>query len=181
MIMKAISFIIVLCFFFISCSDKKDITNPESESLDYVQGEVGFGLKDSISLEEVANYVYSLDNISIDNIVSFQYKSNFPQDSMQVINTIFESKSYIWSGTTKTSYLSDESKILLEFWIKNFRAEDIEDWELLKKRFQLNHSPYYFQLGILKVEIGKEKEWINNLSNSDLFRFVELNGINHAF
>ncbi|OIP57078.1 MAG: hypothetical protein AUK34_10265 [Ignavibacteria bacterium CG2_30_36_16] len=179
--MKAISFIIVLCFFFISCSDKKEITNPESESLDYVQGEVAFGLKDSVTLEEVANCVYSLDNISIDNIVSFQYKSNLPQDSMQVIKTIFESKSYIWGGTTKTSYSNSESKILVEFWVKSFKAEDIENWNLLKNRFRLNHSPYYFQLGILKVEVGKEKEWINNLSNSNLFRFVELNGITHAF
>jgi hypothetical protein len=36
-------------------------------------------------------------------------------------------------------------------------------------------------LGILKVEVGKEKEWINILSNSNLFRFVELNVISHAF
>jgi hypothetical protein len=179
--MKAISFIIVLCFFFISCSDKKEITNPGSESLDYVQGDVAFGLKDSVTLEEVANYVYSLDNISVDNIASFQYKSDLPQDSMQVIKAIFESKSYIWSGTAKISYLDDESKILIEFWVKSFNAENIKDWNLLKNRFRLNHSPYYFQLGILKVEVGKEKEWINILSNSNLFRFVELNGITHAF
>src|SRR3990172_3378576 len=166
MIMKAIPFIIVLCVF-ISCSDKKEITNPESESLNYVQGEVGFGLKDSVTLEEVADYVYSLNNISI--------------DSMQIIKSTFELKSYIWSGTTKTSYINSESKILIEFWVKNFRAEDLEDWGLLKNRFQLYHSPYYFQLGILKVEVGKEKEWINNLSNSNLFRFVELNGITHTF
>jgi len=178
--MKAIPFIIVLCVF-ISCSDKKEITNPESESLNYVQGEVGFGLKDSVTLEEVADYVYSLNNISIDNIVSFQYKSDLSQDSMQIIKSTFELKSYIWSGTTKTSYLNSESKILIEFWVKNFRAEDLEDWGLLKNRFQLYHSPYYFQLGILKVEVGKEKEWINNLSNSNLFRFVELNGITHTF
>jgi hypothetical protein len=178
--MKAISFIILL-FVFVNCSDKKGVTNPESESLNYVQGEVGFGLKDSVSLNEVADYIYSLKNISINNIVAFQYKSNLPQDSMQTIKTSFESKPYVWSGTTHTSYLNGESKILVEFWVKNFRAEDIEDWDLLKKRFQLYHSPYNFQLGILKVEVGKENEWINNLSNSNLFRFVELNAITHAF
>lgn len=178
--MKAIPFIIVL-FVFVSCSDKKEITSPESESLNYVKGEVGFGLKDSVTLNEVADYIYSLKNISIDNIVAFQYKSNLPQDSMQTIKSTFESKPYVWSGTIQTSYLNSESEVLVEFWIKNFRAEDIEDWELLKKRFQLYHSPYNSQLGILKVEVGKEKEWINNLSNSNLFRFVELNAITHAF
>jgi hypothetical protein len=183
--MKAIPFIIILCFF-ISCSEKKEITNPksepipESESINYVQGEVGFGLKDNVDLEEIADYVYSLNNISIDEIVSFQYISNLSQDSVQIIKTTFESKQFIWSGTTKTSYLNSESKILVEFWVKNFRAEDRKDWEILKKRFQLYHSPYNFQLGILKVEVGKEKEWIDILSKSNLFRFVELNVITHV-
>lgn len=179
--MKIISFIISLCFF-ISCSDKKGITNPGTgnKSLNYVQGQVGFALKDSVTLKEAADYIYSQKNISINEIVSFQYESNLPQDSIQTIKAVFESKPYIWSGKTKISYITGESKILVEFWIKNFRVEDIKDWQLLKNRFGLYHLPYYFQLGLLKVEVGRENEWINVLSNSNLFRFVELNYIEHT-
>jgi len=177
--MKIVSFIIILCIF-ISCSDEKDITSHENEPINYVQGQVVFGLQDSITLINIADYIYSLDNISIFEIVSFQYTSNLPIDSIQIINTTFESKSYVWDGTTKTSYINNEAKILVEFWIKGFTEENIKDWKLLEERFQLNHSPYYFQSGTLNVEVGKEKEWLDNLSNSDLFRYVELNGITHT-
>ncbi|VAX27520.1 hypothetical protein MNBD_IGNAVI01-1402 [hydrothermal vent metagenome] len=177
--MKLVSFLIVLCIF-ISCSDDKDITSYESQPINYVQGQVVFGLKDSVTLINIADYIYSLDNISIIEIVSFQYISSLPIDSIQIINTTFESKSYIWEGTTRTSYIDNETKIFVEFWIKDFTEEDIMDWKLLKERFQLNHSPYYFQSGVLNVEVGKEKEWVSNLSNLDLFRYVELNGITHT-
>ena len=176
--MKAKYLIIILCFF-ISCSDKKENTYPISESLNYAQGEVIVGLKDSVSLEEVADYIYSLNNISINDIVSFQYISNLPKDSMQVIIKTLESKSYIWKGNPITPYLNSDSLIQIELWVRNFRFEDIEDWKLLKKRFQLSHIPYYFQLGLLNVEAGKEQEWVNILSESKLFRLVELNTISH--
>ena len=175
------SAIILIC-----CNEKGKPTGPEiadpgSQSSDYVQGEVAFGLNDTVTLEEIADYIYSLNNISIESIVSFEYLSNLPQDSIQSIKTTFDSKSYIWSATTNVSWQNNESKILVKFWVKEFRALDRVDWQLLRQRFQLNHLPYYFQLGILKVEVGKENEWISILSASNLFRFVELNYITHTF
>jgi hypothetical protein len=181
--MKSISLLtLLLLTFLLGCSKNKDtiITGPENPSLNYVQGEVVVGLKDSVSLEEIADYVYSLNNISINEISSLRYYSILPKDSIQSIKSNLESKNYIWHGTVNVSYLESESKILVEFSIKDFSSNDINDWKLLKTHFRLFHSPYHFQSGVLKVENGKENEWINILSNSNLFRFVELNYIVHT-
>ena len=167
--MKPIVFVIVL-FVFIGCSNKGDITSIGFQQL-YSPGDVVFGLEDSVSLDEFANYIYSLNNIFIGEVSRFRYKTEFPQDSLQIIKSVLESKLYIRSYVTKVTFLNDESKILVEFRVKNFGAEDIKDWESLTERFQLQHSPQMFQLGILKVEVGKENDWADYLSNSKLFRF----------
>lgn len=166
----------------VGCSgdDKSNIINPENPEIEYVQGEVVVALKDSVSLEQFANFVYSLNNISIRNIVSFQYYSTLPKDSMQTIKSNLESRKYITPGSVNVYYIESESKILVEFWVAEFSYDDIKDWELIRTQLHLFHSPNKFQLGLLKVEIRKEKEWINILSNYDLFRYVELNYIMHT-
>lgn len=179
--------IIILIYFsalVMGCSTDYSITevNPDNEnnrSLGYVQGEVSFGLKDSVTLMELADYIYSLDNIFIKDVASFQYYTILPEDSMQIIKSRLEAEPYIWDENVNVSYNETDSKILIDFWIKDFKSENIQDWASLKARFSLIHIPYYFQLGLLKVEIGKEEEWINNLVDVNLFRFVELNHIDH--
>jgi len=179
--MKIIS-LVLLIIFLSGCSknNNSNITGPENPTLNYAQGEVSFGLKDSVSLEEVANYIYSFNNISIGEIVFFQYYSNFPHDSIQSIKSSLESKNYINSETLTITYDNNESRIVVKFWIKNFRKDDIKNWELLKTQFHLVHLPNEYQSGLLIIPIGKEKEWVNILSNSNLFRFVELNYITHT-
>ncbi|MGD9897920.1 MAG: hypothetical protein AB7T22_02220 [Calditrichaceae bacterium] len=166
---------IVLAVIFVGCSN-----NAESPLQEYVEGEVVFGLQDSVSLEELADYVYTLDNISISDVVSFQYDSDLPQDSMETIKSVLEAQSYFWSGTVKTSWLETGSKILVEFWIRDFTSEDRKNWASLIERFHLSHLSYRFQAGLFDVETGKEKEWITILSDNIIFRFVELNTIGHA-
>ena len=177
--MKKLILVSIVLLVFIGCSDKGIIIDPFFGQ-NYYPGDVVFGLKDSVSLDEFANYIYSLNNIFIGKVSRLRYKTEFPQDSLQIIKSELESKLYIRSDVSKVTFLNDESKILVEFRVKNFGAEDIKDWESLTERFQLQHSPQMFQLGILKVEVGKETEWINYLSNSKLFRFVELNYIMRA-
>lgn len=166
----------------VGCSgdDKSNITNPENPEIEYVKGEVIVGLKDSVSLEQFAYFVYSLNNISIINIVSLQYYSTLPKDSMQTIKSNLESRKYITPGSVNVDYIESESKIHVKFWVKEFSYDDIKDWELIRTQLQLFHFPNEFQSGLLKVEVGKEKEWINILSNYNLFRFVELNYILHT-
>lgn len=176
--MKSISFILTVAFI-LGCSTDNSSINGNSE-ISYVQGEVSFGLKDSVTLIDLANYIYSLDSISIKEVVSFRYYTFLSWDSMQTIKSTLESKAYIWSGMVNTSYIESDSKILIKFWIKDFKSENREDWLSLKGRFSLIHSPSNYQLGLLKVEIGKEKEWLNLLLNTNLFQFVELNFIDHT-
>ena len=172
--------LIILASFLIGCSNKDIPNNSEKPLLDYVPGDVAIGLKDNVSLEEVANYIYSFKNISINQIVAFQYYSDLPKERMETIKFSLESKTYIWNGTVRTSYIDSLSKIMVEFWVGKFNYEDRKDWESSKELFLLTHSPYHYQVGLLKVEIGKEEEWIQILSKSGLFSFVELNGIMHT-
>ncbi|MGD9489015.1 MAG: hypothetical protein AB7W47_13395 [Calditrichaceae bacterium] len=171
--MKLIT-LIILSVIFIGCSNTTESPSPE-----YVEGDVVFGLQDSVSLEELADYVYTLDNISISDVVSFQYDSDLPQDSMETIQSVLEAQSYFRSGTVKTSWLETDSKILVEFCIQDFESEDRNDWALQTERFHLTHSPYKYQVGLFKVDKGKERDWIDVLSETLLFRYVELNTIGH--
>ncbi|MBZ0181575.1 MAG: hypothetical protein K8F60_03900 [Melioribacteraceae bacterium] len=174
--------LILLALILFGCSEKKNsennlVTNPSEE---FAPGEVAFGIKDSVSLERFAAYIYSLNDITINSVVFFEYSLNLPQDSIQILKSLLESKQYIDSGSVSVSYIEEAQKTILKFSIGKFNSEDQSDWQSLVKQFNLSHYPNYFQLGILKVRVGKEKEWINYLSDKELFRFVELNYVTYA-
>jgi hypothetical protein len=175
--------IFFLAFILFGCSEKKNsennlLTNPSEE---FAPGEVAFGIKDSVSLERFAAYIYSLNDITINSVVFFEYSFNLPQDSLQILKSLLESKQYIDSGTVSFSFIEEEQKSIIKFWIGKFTSEDQSDWLSIVEQFSLSHNPNYFQSGILKVKVGEEKEWINYLSSKELFRFVELNYITHIF
>lgn len=174
--MKFIPFIFLLALL-IGCSNNK---NPVVPSSGYYKGEVAVFMKDSVSLDNLAEYLANENNISISRINSFQYYSNLSVDSIQTILAVFDSKSYIQNASADPVDINGQLKILTEFWVTNFGNQDRSDWATLKTRFQMQHNPYYKQLGILKVEEGKEKVWVDKLLASNLFRIVELNYIVHA-
>jgi hypothetical protein len=165
----------------IGCSNK-DQHNPlvGIPMPDHVPGDVIIGLQENVSLEEVADFILSFNNISIYNIVSFEYYSALPKERMDSLKSSLEAKPYIYSGDLRVSYVDSLSKIKIDLWIINFGIDDRKDWAITKEQFQLTHIPYPYQVGLLKVEYGKEEEWINILSQSNLFSFVELNVITHT-
>ena len=173
---------IILSTLLIGCSSNKISNNTlvEAPLMDHVPGDVSIGLNDNVSLEDVTNYIYSFNNISINSIVGFQYYSDLPKERMDTLKSALESKTYIMNGTVYTSYIDSLSKILVEFSIGKFSYADIRDWESFKEQFLLTHLPYHYQGGLLKVEPAKEYEWIQFLSKSGLFRFAELNYITHV-
>jgi hypothetical protein len=173
---------IILSTLLIGCSSNKISNNTlvEAPLMDHVPGDVSIGLNDNVSLEDVTNYIYSLNNISINSIMGFQYYSDLPKERMDTLKSALESKTYIMNGTVYTSYIDSLSKILVEFSIGKFSYADIRDWESFKEQFLLTHLPYHYQGGLLKVEPAKEYEWIQFLSKSGLFRFAELNYITHV-
>jgi hypothetical protein len=173
--------LIILATLLIGCSNNKisNDTLVEAPIMNHVPGDVSIGLNDNVSLEDVANYIYSFNNISINSIVGFQYYSDLPKERMDTLKSVLESKTYILNGTLYTYYIDSLSKIMVEFSVGKFCYADSKDWESLKEQFLLTHLPYHYQGGLLKVEPGKEYEWIQILSKSGLFRFVELNYITH--
>ncbi len=184
--MKKIKLItlIILITFIISCSNDNSPTSnfpelPPVPALEYVQGIVLVGLKDSTTLTDFANYVYSLDDsISIRSVWSLNYASSVSRDSLQIIQTVLESKPYIDKNNMKITYVDSASQIQINLWVKNFLSNEREDWEAIKKRFSLIHLPYDDQNGELRVGIGREKEWKDIFSsNKSLFRYAELDYI----
>ena len=173
--MKIIPLILFITLL-IGCSNK-DQQNPLV--LEYVPGDVIIGLKQNVSLEEVADYILSFKNISIYNIVSFEYYSSLPKERMDSLKSTLEAKPYIYSGDLRDSYVDSLSKIKIDLWIVNFGIDARKDWAITKEQFLLTHIPYPYQAGLLKVEYGKEVEWVHILSQSNLFSFVELNNISH--
>jgi len=173
---------IILSTLLIGCSNNKisKDTLVEAPLMDHVPGDVSIGLNDNVSLEDAANYIYSFNNISINSIVGFQYYSDLPKERLDTLKSALESKTYIMNGTVYTSYIDSVSKIMVEFSIGKFSYADIRDWESFKEQFLLTHLPYHYQGGLLKVEPGKEYRWIQFLSKSGIFRFVELNYITHV-
>jgi hypothetical protein len=178
--MKSVVFLF-FAILLVGCSENKSsdtdnlIGNTPTD--EYAPGEVAFGLQDTVSLEHFAAYIYSLSNISIDEIVFFQYSSSLSQDSVQILKSVLESKPYIDSRSTRISHIGNETEIIVELWIKDFKSEYQSDWLFTINQFKLSHYPNHFQGGILKVEVGKEKEWIDYLSKNELFRYVEPNYI----
>jgi hypothetical protein len=167
--------------FLIGCSNK-DLQNPlvGIPMPDHVPGDVIIGLQENVSLEEVSDFIFTFNNISIYQIVSFEYYSDLPKERMDILKSSLEAKPYINSGTLRVSSVDSLSRIKIAFWIGKFSIDDRKDWALTKEQFLLTHEPYPYQVGLLKVEYGKEEEWINILSQSNLFSFVELNVITHT-
>ena len=167
--------LLLLC----SCLKEEDsITGNLPE--DYAPGEVAFGLNDSISFIQLADFIYVFNNISIKKVTFFQYYTSVSKDSMPIIKATLEAKSYIRDDAVTIFYIDSIHTVMTEFWVIDFKSEDRSDWKETKELFSLVHLPQKFQLGLLKVEQGTEKEWIKLLSNTKLFRFTELNYIDRT-
>jgi hypothetical protein len=179
--MKIISFMLLILYIG-GCSDDKGTAPPVSKPIDtpesgFSGGFINVKLKDSVSFEDFAGCVFKFDSSEIWNVTNLHYFSRIPKDSMQAIDSVLKSKSYIESYLLKTSYSDSDNVIQVSFSITVLKQEDFEDWVLSKERFQLSQLPYHSSAGILKVLNGKEQEWINYLSKTNYFVQVTPIGI----
>ena len=152
----------------------------ESDDTEYVSGQVVAGIRNNVSLETLADYIYTLENVSIKSVAKFQYYSTLAQDSLLAIQQAFESKSYIDTRTINIVYNEDEDRLDIDFWVNDFCNEDRSDWTSLINRFDLQHISFDFQGGLFSVEIGKEKSCITKFLLSGYFKFAELNYVVHG-
>jgi hypothetical protein len=167
-----------LSFILFSCTDTS--TEPTQENKTFIEGNVGFGLNDSISFEQLIDTIYSFGKVYKIDIVTIQYTTELSKDSLQFIKDHLIAYTFIDSATT-LKYDDSKSEWLINFWIFNFRENNIFDWFQLLQDLQLNHKVYSFQVGLLEVEPGKEKYWIDELLKINLFRWVDYNYITHIF
>jgi len=183
--MKLIS-ILLLAILLAGCYNDRGINFPFPElnnyhngkSGNYVPGEVACFLKDSVSLERLADTIYSYNNISINTVTGLQYTSALSPDSAATIDSVLKSRTYLNNLQVRVSYLQSGEQMLIQFGVSSFTQSDISDWNSLVVRFDLAHAPSNSQTGQLNVPTGQEQKWINSLWQTRLFIRLELEVIN---
>ena len=163
---------------FFGCEE--EIIKPTNNFKTYVEGEIVVGLKKDLSFEEFIDTVFAVNEIYGIEVSNINYSSDLPENERNFLEECLSSYGFIDRYTT-LKYNSDENRWEIEFWISGFVKENIEDWHQLLKDLNLKHIPNRFQSALIRVEKGKETTWIENLSNSNLFRYVELNYIMRPF
>ncbi len=153
---------------------EEEILRPKSNLKSYVEGEIVVGWKKNLSLEEFIETVFNENEINVIEAGNVNYVSGLPETAGKVFEEQLSAFPFI-DRTTTYNYNKELKRWEVEFWISGFVKENIKDWNTLLCRLQLKHSPNGFQSGLIKVIKGKEKKWIKNLSQSELFRFVDLN------
>ena len=157
---------------FFSCS------NPaEKNSEEYVAGEVLFKVVDSVDFDNFYAFVKCFTDLEIKKINSFVYNSSLPEDSSEFIQlklNIPYIKSY------QLTFPVDSNSSQINFILQDFKSENENSWKQLKSELFLTHHYYGFQVGSLKVPEGEEKQWVNILSESNIFEWVDVNAMRHT-
>lgn len=173
--------LVFLTLFCLSCKKK----TPESDGRGagcnkFVPGEVIVGFKNTVTMEEVFDYADNL-NLPISRMFGFLFSSPWPIDSIPSMDTLLNTKPYIKSnGFAASVWLNVVSNVLTvsnPYW--NMDAASQQDWLMTKKALGL--TPILGgsnQLGgyiMVKVPVGKEKLWVEDLKTSSLVSWAELN------
>jgi len=166
---KLIQMVVFLSFMFFGCSDSSN--EPQLNYGDFVKGVVEFKIKNSVSFEQMIDTVFSIAEVYQMEINLYYYSAEFPEDSLQYIQTSFERYNFI--GTSPFIEYDDNQNLWSFYlWIRGFKEENISQWYALKSQFNMFPIPTYALLGLLKVEEGKESYWINQLKGTGLFEWV---------
>lgn len=163
--------LVLLPFIFYGC----DSVN-ESESRKYVEGDVSFTPNDDVSFEKLIDTVFTFGTIYQIKFTANK-SSSLPKDSLNYINSSLSHYNFIDTSVTNVTYDSIQTKWEIHLWIRGFCEENIPDWYNLQNQLNLQPVPTYFGYGLLKVEPGKEKYWINKLLDSGLCDWADYNYI----
>jgi len=131
-------------------------------------------------MEDVFDYTNNL-HLPISQMFSFQFASPWPTDSIPSMDTLLNTKRYIKSnGFSASVWLNVVTHVLTvsnPYW--NMDAASQQDWLQTKKTLGLTPIPGGTDLSggyiIVKVPVGKERRWLEDLKTSPLVSWTGLN------
>ena len=161
--------IIIVALIFSGC----DSSN-EPQTNDFIKGDVSFGLKPSVTFEQMIDNVFTIEEIQKIKAGLYNSSTQFPEDSLHFIESTFYQLDFIDTTLTTIKY-SEDNKWLLNLGIRGFSENNIVQWYDLKSQFNMNPTSSYSIYGLFKVEEGKESYCINRLKETGLFDWLDYN------
>lgn len=172
--MQKLFFVLTLTLFALS-SCKKD---PEIERRAYVPSDVIAGMKDHIKIQDVFQFINSMDH-EVEYITSKVYTSSLPSDSLDYVIDYLNSKPYTNIPNWEASgYLHYQTKAITVFprlyGMKNIAYQT--DWLNTMAELQLQENSNGHTV-FFHVPVGKEKQWVKTFKELDFVEWAELNHI----
>jgi hypothetical protein len=161
--------ILLFSIIYSGCSDSS-LNEPGPENKWYVKGNVVFGLKDSVSFEEILDTLFSFGKIHQVIFSTTKFSSEYPEELWK----------YRFVDTANTTIKFDTLNEIwnINLWVRGFNEDDAADWHNMHNQLNLQPTLTYLAYGQLYVDIGSEEYWIRKLLETDLFRWV---GYNYLF
>lgn len=181
--MKKLFLLLISISTIISC--KKENLIPDSPDK-YLPGDVLAGITNAADLQTLFDSINSF-HLKIESMNGFSFNCNYPKDSIYSIINRLNQKPYIntgtgWSATTHSVYFSTtENAILIS--CTEFNMTIANQIDFINTILSLNLSDRMKETKYihLKVPIGAEKYWLNELKKYSFVKWTALNSIIECF
>jgi hypothetical protein len=162
----------------IACDDEAP-TNPIKPN-EYVKGELVVGIVPQTEISSAFELMNQF-NLAIDHISGFEYYSPLPQDSIEYLTQYLTSIPYLnYQGFGPNVFYHElENKVIILPYFSNMNLTNQLDWLIQLDILELTESDSDFANMLIKVPIGEEKYWREELKKSEIVEWVELNYITH--
>lgn len=175
-IILTFSFLIILSLF--ACTD--DESTILSSNDEYVPGELVVGIIPQTEISQAFELMNQY-NFYIDHASGFEYSSPWPEDSLEHITQYLSAISYLNNqGFGPGAFYHEiENKIIIIPFFTEMDSANQLDWLNQIDILQLEESNTDFAHLLIKVPVGKEIYWRDELKKSGIVEWVELNYIAH--
>ncbi len=176
---------LILCISFVTCTFtgcKKEphISNDTNEK--YAPGDLLIGINNNAALQVVFDSL-NFFNLKIEVMHGFYYNCNLPKDSINSLINLLNQKAYInasagWSANSHSVYFYP-SENTIRITCSYFNMTSTHQTDFINTIISLNlvdrmYNAKYFHL---KVPIGSEKYWMNELKKYSFVKWTALNTI----
>jgi len=176
--MKNLSLFFLLLIFIslVACEDE-EITNPFLID-QYVKGELVVGFVPQTEINSAFELMNKF-NFYIDHIYGFEYYSPWSPDSLEYLTQYLTSLSYLnHQGFGPGVFYNElENKIIIMPYFYGMNLINQLDWLNQVDNLELIDSDTSFAHMLIKVPVGEEISWIEELEKSEIVEWVELNYI----
>ena len=175
-IISTFSFLIFLSL--IACTD--DDSTILSSNNEYVPGELVVGIIPQTQISQAFELMNQYD-FYIDHASGFEYSSPWPDDSLEYITQYLSAIPYLnnYGFGPGAFYHELENKIIIMPYFSEMNLANQSDWLNQIDLLELEESNTDFAHLLIKVPVGKEIYWRDELKKNGIVEWVELNYIAH--